>query len=122
MRIVHWLLAAAFFFSWWTGKNALLDLHRLSGYTILGLLVFRLYWGFAGSSTARFSHFLRGPRIVWGYARGLGSGTYRASFGHNPLGGWSVAAMLLVLLLHIGFGLFAIDVDVPGIAEPFLKI
>jgi cytochrome b len=78
----------------------------------LGLVIFRLIWGFVGGSTARFSDFIRGPRGVAAYVRDLVAGrTDRAVIGHNPLGGWSVAAMLVLLAVELGLGLFSIDVD-----------
>lgn len=106
-RIVHWSLAAMIGVSWWSAEQHDMERHRASGYVILGLLVFRLIWGVIGSSTARFGGFVRGPRSVIAYARGRTP----AGLGHNPLGGWSVVAMLLVLGLQVGLGLFAIDAD-----------
>lgn len=105
-RLFHWLLAALIAFSWWAHEDHL-NWHRMSGYAIAGLLVFRLWWGIAGSSTARFSGFLKGPRSILAYVKGGEPGAP----GHNPLGGWSVAAMLLVLVAQVGLGLFAIDQD-----------
>jgi cytochrome b len=92
---------------WASHELGLMDLHILLGETMLGLVLFRLIWGVIGSSTARFSSFLRGPRAVLRYLRG-GAG---AGFGHNPVGGWSVAAMLLALLVQAGLGLFVTDED-----------
>lgn len=106
-RLVHWSIAALVPFSWWSAHAGHLPWHRLSGYTILGLVVFRLIWGVAGSSSARFTRFLRGPASVIAYVRGGGE----RLMGHNPLGGWSVAAMLGALLLQIGLGLFCVDED-----------
>jgi cytochrome b len=107
VRLVHWLIAILIPFSWWTAHSDHLAWHRLSGYTILGLLIFRILWGVMGSSTARFSRFLAGPRRVILYLRGR----LAASVGHNPLGGWSVMALLSVLLAQVGLGLFAVDED-----------
>ncbi len=106
-RLVHWLLAVLIPFSWWSASADHLPWHRLSGYVILGLLVFRLIWGFAGSPTARFSRFLRGPKGVAAYL----TGKAEATVGHNPLGGWSVVAMLTVLAAQVGLGLFSVDED-----------
>ena len=86
-----------------------MDWHRYSGYALLGLLIFRIYWGFAGSSSARFSSFMRGPSGVVGYLRGPREQHQNA--GHNPLGGWSVAAMLTLMLAQVLIGLFVSDVD-----------
>lgn len=110
-RLFHWALVVLVAFSWWSGENHDMDRHRLSGYAILALVVFRLFWGFAGSATARFAQFLRGPGTVGAYARGLLTRRHTPSFGHNPMGGWSVVALLLTLFAMVGAGLFAVDVD-----------
>ena len=73
---------------------------------ILTLLVFRLLWGFVGSSTARFSSFVRGPKAVTRYLRGNWSGT-----GHTPLGAISVLALFFAVAIQVGLGLFNEDED-----------
>jgi cytochrome b len=106
-RLVHWLLVALVFFSWGSAEYHHMDLHRYSGYTVLGLLVFRLYWGIFGSDTARFANFVKGPRAIANYLR-----SSTAHFvGHNPLGALSVVALLALLLTQVAFGLFAVDTD-----------
>jgi cytochrome b len=111
IRLFHWLLVGLIAFSWWSGEQHDMDNHRLSGYAILALLVFRIFWGFAGPRTARFSSFVRGPGAVFAYVKRLGSRKGHLADGHNPLGGWSVIAMLAVIALMVGAGLFASDVD-----------
>jgi cytochrome b len=106
-RLVHWSMVLAVALSWWTGETGRLEWHRWSGYGLLGLLIFRIYWGFFGSSTARFGQFLRGPRTVAGYLKG----TWEVAAGHNPLGAWSVLALIILLLAQVALGLFAVDVD-----------
>jgi cytochrome b len=106
-RLVHWLIALLIPFSWWSARNDHLPWHRLSGYAILGLLVFRVIWGFVGPSTSRFGAFLVGPARVRAYL----AGRLGAAVGHNPLGGWSVIAMLAALATQVGLGLFSIDED-----------
>ena len=76
-------------FSWWSVHNHHTDWHIWSGCAILTLLIFRILWGFVGSSTARFSSFVRGPRTIAAYLRGSWSG-----IGHNPLGALSVLALV----------------------------
>lgn len=85
----------------------MLDWHYRAGLAVLGLVVFRLVWGVIGSSTARFSGFLRGPRAILDYLRG------RSGFvlGHNPIGALSVIALLAMVALETGLGLFASDED-----------
>ncbi|MET1755857.1 cytochrome b/b6 domain-containing protein [Novosphingobium sp. RD2P27] len=106
-RLFHWVLVGLLAFSWWSAENGRLDWHLTSGLSILALLVFRLIWGVIGSSTARFVGFLRGPRSIAAYLRGKTPPVA----GHNPLGGWSVVAMLAVLSVQVGSGLLAVDVD-----------
>ncbi len=106
-RLVHWLMVACVAVSWWTGDTGRLEWHRWSGYALLALVAFRVYWGFFGSSTARFRQFVRGPRAVANYLRGA----WQAVPGHNPLGALSVLALLLVLAAQVLLGLFAVDVD-----------
>jgi cytochrome b len=110
-RLFHWLIVALFGFSWWTAENDRLDWHMLSGYAILTLVLFRIYWGFAGSGTARFASFLKGPKAFLAYSARLFQRTGTPTLGHNPMGGWSVAALIALLLAQTVLGLFAIDVD-----------
>jgi cytochrome b len=109
IRLIHWLMVVLIAFSWWTAENGNLEWHRYSGYTVLGLLVFRLYWGFFGSESARFGTFVKGPRTIWSYVRGSNSGSVQP--GHNPLGAVSVILLLLLLIAQVMLGLFAVDVD-----------
>ena len=69
VRIVHWSLVILMPLAWWTYEIDDMALHRLIGYAILSLLVFRLFWGFAGSEPARFANYLRGPRQIAGPAK-----------------------------------------------------
>jgi cytochrome b len=110
-RIVHWLLVGLVGLAWWTGKSNRLDIHKWSGYTILGLIFFRALWGFAGSSSARFASFVRGPQALLAYARQHLFDRSHVAAGHNPMGGWSVVTMLFLLAMQTGTGLFAVDVD-----------
>jgi len=75
IRLVHWLMAILVAISWWTAENGQLNYHRFSGYTLLGLLVFRLYWGIFGTATARFANFVKGPAAIIAYVRALPSRT-----------------------------------------------
>jgi cytochrome b len=109
VRLTHWLFVSCLALSWWSAEQRAMDWHRYSGYALLGLLIFRIYWGFAGSSSARFSTFVRGPSRVISYLRG--SREEHRSAGHTPLGGWSVAAMLTLMLTQVLIGLFVSDVD-----------
>lgn len=107
VRLFHWAIVLLVPALWATHEWELLDVHILLGELMLGLVLWRLLWGVLGGSTARFAGFVRGPRAVFSYLAGKG----RKAFGHNPLGGWSVVAMLLLLCVQVGLGLFAIDED-----------
>ena len=112
VRVVHWSLVALLAALWWTGEQRMLDWHSLAGYALAGLVLFRIAWGFAGSSNARFSAFLRSPRTVGNYLRREAfDRSASAHEGHNPAGGWSVLAMLLLLAIQVGLGTLAVDVD-----------
>ncbi len=110
-RAFHWALVSMSLFAWGSAELGELAWHRRAGLAILGLLVFRLYWGFAGSSTARFHHFIRGPRAVIVYARRLHLRNPAYHIGHNPLSGLGAVALLALLALQVALGLFAVDVD-----------
>ncbi len=110
-RVFHWLLVGLIAGLWWTAENSVMDIHRLLGQVMLGVLVFRIYWGFAGSRTSRFTSFIASPGALVAYVRNLFGSTYAPTAGHNPLGGLSVIAMLLVLIAQVTLGLFAVDVD-----------
>ena len=110
-RLVHWALVILLGFSWWSAETDHLQWHRWSGYWVVGLVAFRLVWGFAGSASARFSGFVKGPAATLASLRTLPRPTHEVVAGHNPLGAWSVVAILLVLIAQTITGLFAVDVD-----------
>ncbi|HUD30937.1 MAG TPA: cytochrome b/b6 domain-containing protein [Novosphingobium sp.] len=106
-RLFHWLLVLLFAVSWWSAENREMAWHYRSGLALLGLLAFRLAWGFLGASTARLGALFVSPAQVLRYIRGR----HGPRPGHNPLGACSVIAMLLALSVQIGTGLVATDVD-----------
>ena len=111
-RLFHWLLLICVILSFVTGYigGIVLEYHMLSGYAILVLLTFRLVWGFVGSRTARFSSFVKSPVTVLSHVGVLLQKKKETPYlGHNPLGGWSIVAMLLVLFVQVATGLFAND-------------
>jgi len=93
-------------FSWWSVHHHHTDWHIWSGCAILTLLIFRLLWGFVGSSTARFSRFVRGPTAVLAYLRGGWRG-----IGHTPLGALSILALFGAVAIQAGLGLISEDED-----------
>jgi cytochrome b len=109
-RLFHWALVALILTAWLSAGKSM-EVHKLSGYAVLGLVVFRLWWGMAGGSTARFAGFLKGPKTTLAYVSGLGSRKPGETAGHNPLGAWSVVAMIALIAVQAGLGLFATDID-----------
>lgn len=107
-RLFHWLLAGLIVFAWWSAESDHLAWHKMAGSSIAGLLVFRVWWGLFGASTARFADFLRGPKTVLAYLSGKDG---EGRIGHNPLGALSVIALLLTTLVIVVAGLFAVDTD-----------
>lgn len=105
-RVFHWSLVGAVVFAVATGQvgGNWIEWHGRAGLFILGLLVFRIVWGFIGSPTARFAHFVRGPSAIRAYLRGEWRGV-----GHNPLGALAVLALLAVTAAQVVTGLFAND-------------
>ena len=110
VRLFHWLLVALLVGLWWTSQDVMtMNWHMYLGYALLALLLFRVLWGIFGSRSARFTDFVRGPISVFRYVKGLFSGEHRIHLGHNPLGGWSVIALMAALTFQGISGLFAND-------------
>lgn len=111
IRLVHWALVLLLPLLWWTAEQGAFAWHFALGSLMLALLVFRILWGFVGSETARFGSFVRGPRAIVDYFLLRDKAPKTPVMGHNPLGGWSVLAMLLLLLCQVLLGLVAGDPD-----------
>lgn len=108
IRHFHWTLVTLVVAGWLLGKFGPLEMtyHFWCGYGVAALLVFRVVWGVIGSPEARFATFVKGPGAVLAYVRRLPARTGEVTgVGHNPLGGWMVLAMLLVLAALVATGL-----------------
>ncbi len=100
VRIGHGLLVGAFALAWITGESEEWRLvHAFAGGTVVGVILFRLIWGIAGTRHARFASFVRGPRAVLDYVFGLLRGDESKYAGHNAAGGWAIVALLALGLL-----------------------
>ncbi len=97
VRIFHWGLVTSFFVAWLTPGDLTL-VHYWAGYAAGGLVVLRLLWGVVGTRYARFSQFVRHPRLVLSYLRDIATGHEARYIGHNPAGGAMVIALLLGML------------------------
>ena len=105
-RLFHWLLVISIVAAIVTGKiggNAIVW-HGRIGLFIVGLLAFRIVWGFIGSTYARFASFFPTPAKIGSYLRGQWRG-----LGHNPLGALSVFGLLAAIALQLVTGLLAND-------------
>ena len=109
VRVFHWLMVLAFAGAWLTAESeAWRLLHVTLGYTMAGLVLFRIVWGLVGTRHARFADFVRGPAAVVRYLRSLLGGRAESHTGHNPAGALAILALLgLTLALGVtGWGAF----------------
>jgi cytochrome b len=110
-RVFHWLLAAAVIglvISGKVGGNALVW-HMRFGLVVFALLGFRLLWGVVGGRWSRFASFIYAPGTVLRYLRGEHRPGDHFDVGHNPLGAFSVFALLAVLAVQVATGLVTDD-------------
>ncbi|SDH06183.1 cytochrome b/b6 domain-containing protein [Roseospirillum parvum] len=105
-RLFHWTLVVLIAVLWWSGENGEMGIHQWAGYGALTLVVFRVVWGFVGSTTARFATFLTGPAAIKRYLEETKAGKV-GHIGHNPIGALSATAMILLVLFQGITGLFA---------------
>lgn len=100
VRVFHWMLVLNFSVAWLTAEaDQWLLVHVISGYTVGGLVAFRLLWGLFGTRHARFASFVRGPKAVLSYLGDFVRGRHQSFAGHNPAGGLAIMALLLLAAL-----------------------
>jgi cytochrome b len=111
LRLFHWLLVLSMIASYTTAKLGFdwMQYHFYLGYWTLGLLIFRLVWGFIGPRHARFSSFIYRPSAIWLYLKSLLNRDSHRTIGHNPVGGLMVIVMLLLVAVQATTGLFTTD-------------
>lgn len=131
IRLFHWLLVIAMAICLYTSYNfsdyyelgflgdySAMEVHQKAGIFILGLMLFRILWGFIGATTARFTNFIKGPNAIASYlAEGKAS-----TEGHNPLGALMVIAMLAMIFAQVVTGLFLEDNSYMYKNAPFASI
>lgn len=94
-RWFHWLLALSFAGAWLTADSERYrDIHVMLGYSMLGLIGFRLLWGVVGTRYARFSEFVRSPAAAFRYLKSVASDQPEHYVGHNPAGAFAIVALL----------------------------
>ena len=118
IRIFHWSLVASFFIAYFTAEEENFW-HIYSGYTVLGLILFRIIWGFIGSKYARFRSFLYSPAEVIQYLKELMEKKPTHYVGHNPAGAYMIFALLLSLFVVTlsGLKVYAIEEGLGPFAE-----
>jgi len=100
VRVFHWLMVLCFAGAWLTAESESWRLvHVTLGYTMAGLVAFRILWGLWGTRYAKFSSFVRGPRAVARYLGNLLRGRHEPYTGHNPAGAVAIVALLVLALL-----------------------
>lgn len=105
VRVSHWLLVLCFAGAWISAESERWRLvHATFGYTMLGLVAFRLAWGVVGTRHARFASFVRGPAAILRYTRSLLTLRPQAYAGHNPVGGLAVMVLLGLIVITSGTG------------------
>lgn len=114
VRIFHWLMVFSFAGAYLTAESERWRLvHVTLGYTMAGLVAFRIFWGIAGSPYARFVNFVRGPLAVLRYVRGIAQGRPERHLGHNPAGALAIVGLLALTLAVAGSG-YATYADLGG--------
>jgi len=124
VRLGHWTLVTAFFTAYFT-EDDFLSPHVWAGYVVGAIVVFRVVWGFVGSSNARFANFVRPPRVTFDYLVSLMRRNAPRDLGHNPAGAAMIVALLLSLsgTVFSGLVLYALEENagpLAGIADSAL--
>jgi cytochrome b len=114
VRIFHWSLVVVFTIAYLTGEEES-NLHIYAGYAVLGLVLFRILWGFVGSEHARFANFVCTPTKAIKYLGSLVRRSPEYHVGHNPTGGYMVVLMLATLLVVTVTGLKVYGLEGQGI-------
>ena len=110
VRIGHWTLVAAFFIAYFTEED-LLTQHVWAGYTVAGVVLFRVLWGFIGTENARFKNFVRSPGTTLRYLVDIARNRAKRYIGHNPAGGAMIVALIasLAVTTWSGLEIYAIE-------------
>ena len=109
VRVFHWLLVLCFAGAYLTAESERWRLVHVSlGYTMGGLVAFRMVWGLMGTRYARFSSFVRGPGAVVRYVRAMLRGEPEHHVGHNPAGAVAIVLLLLssVVIVATGWAIY----------------
>lgn len=122
LRLFHWIFAALFVSSFFIANvidddSALFAYHMLSGILMACLVILRIFWGFLGSKTSRFSSFQLSPKGLINYFRELFLSTTKRHLGHNPASSYAGLVMMILVFTLVGSGLMMIN----GINKHFFE-
>lgn len=106
VRFFHWSQVLLLGGLWYSAEQELYGIHMTLAYSLAALLLARLVWALVGSDNARFGHFVYSPAEVWRYWR---QKPQSGVDGHNPLSGYMVLLLLLLVLLQFITGLMTTD-------------
>lgn len=98
VRVGHWALVLGVLLAWVT-RHGFGSVHEWIGYVVLGVVLFRVLWGFWGTPYARFAQFTQSPGTTLDYIRDVRSHREKRYLGHNPLGGWMTLLLLSTLFI-----------------------
>jgi len=105
VRVFHWLMVLSFAGAYLTAESERWRLVHVSlGYTLGGLVAFRVLWGLLGTRYARFASFVRGPAAVMRYLSSIARGQPEHHVGHNPAGALAIVLLLLLSVATVVSG------------------
>lgn len=104
-RLFHWSLVIAIALAFLSSDEdgALAPWHQAIGWIAGLLVVFRIVWGLVGGEHARFAEFLRPSRLK-DHLQGLFGGRAEPELGHNPMGGFAIVAILILVAATVFTG------------------
>jgi cytochrome b len=114
LRVWHWALAAFVLVACVT-PNTFDRLHRLAGYAVIGLLAFRLIWGWIGSRHSLFERISLKLRAAPRYMMGIMRGETGRYLGLNPAGAAMLIAMLGLLIISTASGVMQVSLRFFGV-------
>ena len=103
-RLFHWRLVVFVAISWWTGGTGD-SIHEITGYAIAGFIIFRIFWGFAGTKHVKYTPFAHSPLRTYRYLHGILSGKSKRQRGRNPTSGLIIFAIVIALIILIATGI-----------------
>ncbi|CED57072.1 cytochrome b561 [Aliivibrio wodanis] len=109
IRVYHWSQVILLGSLWYTAEEGLMEWHFSFAYLLMAFLITRIVWGFIGSETAKFSHFVTTPKKAFNYLIAIRNSKVSHSIGHNPAGGYMVLGLFSLLTFQLLTGLFSND-------------